>query len=281
MRTTPGASLRTGVALRHRTVGNNDIWVKELPDGLPRRLTFGTGADYFPWWKPDGRTISYLMAGDVWTVAAEGTGEPTLLFDGERDIRAGEWSPDGDWLVLRTAGNVTGQLGQANRDIMALRPGRDSVASPLVATVQFAEDAPALSPDGRWLAFASDETGNYEVWVRPFPDVQTGKYRVSAEGGRSPRWAHSGRELFYLGANNEMVAAEIDTSSGIRVVGSETLFTVPPDFLLSTAADPFDVALDDQRFLMARSYTERRGPGRPAYVLVQNFFEELRERVPN
>jgi len=78
-----------------------------------------------------------------------------------------------------------------------------------------------------------------------------------------------------------MVAAEIDTSSGFRVVGSETLFTVPVDFLLSAAADPFDVAPDDQRFLMARSYTERRGPGGPAYVLVQNFFEELKRLVPN
>ena len=134
-------------------------------------------------------------------------------------------------------------------------------------------------PDGRWLAYASDETGRYEVWVRPFPDIESGNYRISGDVGLQPRWAHNGLELFYFRDNRELVAVEYETSSGFRVVTRESLLTLPPDLLYNRAADPYDVANDDQRFIMGRQYSE--GGVAQAYLLVQNFVEELKARVPN
>jgi len=270
----------TQVALRALTESNPDIWVKTLPDGPPRRLTFDEGNDATPWWTPDGGTVTYLSGGNVWSTSADGTGEPTLLFDGERDFRNGLWSPDGEWLVLRTTAGVSGAVDQGDRDIVGLRPGTDSVPIALAATVGFSENGPALSPDGRWLAYASTETGRYEVWVRPFPEVESGKYLVSANGGVQPRWGSSS-ELFYVTPDRNLVAVQIDTGSDFRVVATETLFTVPTDIYLGVAADPYDVASDGQRFLMARLYSSGPEGAGPTYVLVQNFFEELKERVPN
>lgn len=272
----------TQVATRTAMGGNHDIWVKELPNGLPRRLTVDEGDECCPWWTPDGQTVTYLAAGNVWSTPADGTGDPTSLLDVERAFAYGLWSPDGEWLVLRTTGPSSGASQQPERDILALRPGVDSVPIPLVATAEFAETGPALSGDGRWLAYTSTETGRYEVWVRPFPNVGTAKYSVSTEGGFQPRWAHSGSELFYLTYDREVVAVQTDTVSGFDVVGRQTLFTVPEGFLFSTEGGYYDVAPNDQRFLMARAYQgeAQEGAG-PRFILVQNFFEVLKDRVPN
>ena len=99
----------------------------------------------------------------------------------------GAWSADGEWLVLRVGGNGPTKL----RNILAFRPGVDSAPQELLASAQADESAPALSPDGKWLAYASDETGRNEVYIRPFPNVDDGKWQVSTNGGQAPLWAHS------------------------------------------------------------------------------------------
>ena len=234
-----------------------------------------------PWWTPDGQTVYYISGAgrDVWSTLADGTGEPELLLDDERDFQGGEWSSDREWLVLRSRAS-SGDPDEPDLDILALHLGVDSVAIPLVATAEFAETHPMLSPDGRWLAYSSNETGTHEVWVRPFPDVEASETQVSVNGGTRPRWAHSGRELFYVGENREFVAAQIDTVSGFRVVGQDTLFTVPQDLLLGGSAAPYDVAPDDQRFLMARTLFAAASSTED-HVLVLNFFEELKELLGN
>jgi len=169
---------------------------------------------------------------------------------------------------------------------MAFRPGVDSVAQPLLVE-EYDEQEPALSPDGRWLAYISNETGAFEVFVRPFPNVNTGKWTVSTDGGTMPVWAHSGRELFFVDGNRGLIAAEFDSefdvgSSGSPVGEKETLFTLPLGYSVSTVNTVFGVAPGDQRFLMARIYRDetQERPDSP-FVLVNNFFEELKERVPN
>ena len=265
----------TRLALRAANDGNLDIWIKELDDGPYSRLTFDEGPDWSPHWTPDGRAVTFTSARagddlDVWTKRADGTGEAELLYDDETGLVEGFWGPDGEWLVLRRGGA---------RDILALRPGVDSVAQPLLAE-DYLESEPALSPDGRWLAYISNETGQYEVYVRPFPDVDSGRWQVSTEGGVMPVWAHSGRELFFNDGNRGVVAAQVDTDSGFRVGAKETLFTIPPGYLASTANTLYGVAPDDQRFLMARFYQADEGAS-SQLILVKNWFEELKRRVPN
>ena len=273
------------VALRRRTEGNNDIWIKELPAGPLRRLTFDEGEQREPWWSVDGRTVLYssgeLGLRDVWSRPADGTGVATLVHDDERSLGQGTWSPDGEWLVFRTMAVAP---NEGSRDIVALRPGMDSTVTPLVATSEYPEHAPAVSPDGRWLAYSSNETGRDEVFVRPFPDVESGKEQVSTEGGMAPRWAHNGRELFYVNGSQDLVAVSIETDPGFRVLVQETLFTIPAGYFLTAGTNFYDVAPDDERFLMGRNPQgdgAGDGGGGPTLILVRNFFEELKERVGN
>ena len=243
------------------------------------RITFYEGIDYRPFWTPDGESVTYFSGPSaedrsVWSRRADGTGERLLVLDDERSFSQGSWSPDGEWLVLRAA--ATAEMGMGLRDILAFRPGLDSAAVPLVATPEFAEGEPALSPNGRWLAYSSDETGRFEVFVVPFPNADSTRVRVSTEGGLGPLWARSGQELFFMDEDRGMTAARFDPISG-QVLGLETLFTKPPEYPVNVGANFYDVALDDQRFLMARPYA---GEGDATEVIVvENFFEELKERV--
>ncbi len=205
-----------------------------------------------------------------------GTGEPVLVLDDERPYAQGSWSPDGEWLVLRAM--ATSAMGLGLRDILAFRPGVDSAAAPLVATPEFAEAAPALSPDGRWLAYSSNETGRDEVFVRPFPNVDSTRVMVSTDGGIAPVWAKSGRELFFVDGDRGMVAAQFDPVAG-QPQTQETLFTIPAVYRAGGGNNFYDISSDGERFLMARQYGAE-GDSK-SVILVQNFFEELKRRVPN
>ncbi len=186
-------------------------------------------------------------------------------------------------MLLRSGGPVG---AEGARDILAVRPGVDSVAQPLLAE-EYDESAPAISWDGRWIAYVSTETDREEVFVRPFPDVDSGKIQVSTQGGVMPYWAHNGEELFFVEPSTlDMMAARFETTPRFRVVEREPLFTIPPLYATSPVGLLYDVTQDDQRFLMARPYLAggaEEGDGGEAnrFVLVQNFFEELRQRVGN
>jgi serine/threonine-protein kinase len=275
------------LAFRELTEDGYDIWIKELDDGPRSRLTFDEGGERMPRWSPDGRTVTFLSSRegnyDVWSMPADGTGPPTLLFDHERFLSQGFWSPDGEWLVLRTGGqsNVIG-----GRDIFTVRPGVDSAAQPLLEAA-YDEGAPAVSHDGRWLAYNSTETGQYEVFLRPFPDVSAGKIQVSTDGGAGPLWSHSGSELYFVNGGNEMIAAHLDYSGGQpRVVEREVLFevpatwegTVPNNYITGL----YDITADDQRFLMVRPYQDAADQGpQNELIVVKNWLQELDGRVGN
>ena len=269
----------TRIAFNSMGEDNQDIWIKHLPDGPLERLTFDEDADFRPFWTPDGQTVTYFSGplGDsnVWSKRADGTGEAVLVLDEERPFAQGSWSPDGEWLVLRAGATV--EMGLGLRDILAFRPGEDSAAVPLVATPEFAEGAPALSPDGRWLAYSSDETGSYEVFVRPLPDVNSTRVLVSRDGGRGPLWAYSGRELFFVDEDRGLVAAQFDPGSG-QVQAQETLFTIPAGYHVNPGDNFYDITSDDQRFLMVRPYEGEAAA--TEVIVVENFFEELKDRVP-
>ena len=273
------------VALREYTNDGYDIWVKRLDDGPRSRLTFGDADDKMPVWAPGGRDVTFLSDRngnhDVWSKPADGTREAELLLDIDADLATIDWSPDGEWLLLRSS---TGSRTTSERDVLGLRPGVDSVPTPLLAA-EYREVGPDVSPDGRWIAYASDETGRYEIYVRPFPDVSAGRWQVSVDGGRSPKWAHSGREIFFQGPDLEMMGVEVEADSGFRTESPVVLFEGDDRWLNENLTGTFfDVSPDDQRFLVAavvQEGSEESGPPLPRFILVHNFFEELRRLVPD
>jgi hypothetical protein len=210
----------------------------------------------------------------VWEQAADGTGEPRLLW-GKNGPTDAFWSPDGRWLVL---GANTSTGASAKGEIFAAHPGVDSLARRILGTGPDTRGA-ALSPDSRWLAYVSNEQGTNEVFVRPFPDVNGGKWQVSSGGGSAPLWAHNGRELFYV-ANGKMNLVRIHPGPPFSAESPRALFTIPDGVRAgSLFRGTFASTPDDQRFLMVRDNKWEDMAGTPALVVVQGFFDELRAKL--
>jgi serine/threonine-protein kinase len=263
---------------------SEDTWVKQLPAGPLSRLTTEGEQNRRPSWSPDGRDVLFLStrAGPpaLYRQRADGSAPAERIATnhnsayGFQGFADGFESPDGHWLVLTTG---LGTPGDA--DILAMQIGVDTTPKPIMAT-RFQELAPSLSPDGRWLAYSSNETGHAEIYVRPFPEVGAGKIQVSTAGGTSPRWGHKGDELFYISADNEMISARVKLAPSFTVLGQTRLFSTNG---LVTSGDHtmYDVTPDDQRFVMIR-------PGATAdakqeasdLILVQNFMTELKRELP-
>ncbi len=253
------------------------IWVKQLPDGPLSRVTFDSTLAFRPRWMADGRTLSYIGGSDsglaLYSVPADGTGRSRLLMRTAGDLYEGAQSPDGRWIVVRTAGGV----GRVGRDILGYRKG-DTAAVPLMANPAYDESAFAVSPDSRWIAYESDETGRREVYLRPFPATDGGKWQVSTSGGMAPVWARTGRELFFVDGQRRMTAVSVAGGPAPELGGRKTLFTLSPDDYLddNTYYAPFDVG-PDGRFIMARQV--RVDADTPPLIVVENWLTELRQRL--
>jgi serine/threonine-protein kinase len=259
----------------------NQIWVKELDRGPVSRITFDTSGDVRPRWMPDGKTVTYLStrgSGEnqaLFGRRGNGTGPEELKLKFSHPIWEAVWSRDGKWLLVRTGG-IAG--AQGDRDVYAMQLGVDSVPRPLLVT-KADERAIALSPDARWLAYESDETGRDEIYVRPFPNVDSGKWQVSTAGGHQPLWAHNGRELFYRSEANEMMVAPVSATQGFAVADRRVLFKLGPEYLTSANYTPWDVTSDDQRFLMIRSRAGATSQRNSSLILVTNWFAELKAKT--
>jgi len=266
------------IAVRLRTTSGLDIWTKELPDGPRMRITSEPGEERKPWWSPDGSRILYLSDQngdlDLWAKRSDGTGEAELLLDFTARIANAMLSPDGTWIVFRTAGATGASAGA--RDIYAIRPGVDPVPIPLIHDPAVAEFTPILSPDGRLLAYTSDETGNYDVFVRPFPDVDAKKTQISSGGGIRPVWSKTAAELFYL-SEDGMTSVEYAADPDFRIVRKEVLFPIPERIYINPNTEFFDVSPVDSRFLMAQATPAQaaaRGPS--GAILMTGVLEEIR-----
>ena len=181
-----------------------DIWVKQLPAGTFSRVTFGMIHRRVSWRPMAARCSTWpgrraagpgRCPGRRHRHASESLSPP-------HGLRSGALSRDGRWLLLRRVVNEEG-----NGDIYALKRGRLHPVPLLTSPAR--ETSPALSPDGKWLAYVSNESGKPEVYVRPFPDVGSAKWQVSLSGGFTPVWAHNGRELFYPDGTRAMVAVTV------------------------------------------------------------------------
>jgi serine/threonine-protein kinase len=203
----------------------------------------------------------------VFSARADGGGEPRLEFDGEQSIFRARWSPDGQWLLLEL-GLPTGS------DIFGLQDGSDAEPVPLITSRVWDFD-PAVSPDGRWLAYGSGGEG---VVVVPFPNTDDARWLV-APGGIEPHWSSDGTELFYATWNAEgdsmtVQVAPVDTEGSFSL-GTPTAISTYVAWPLQTRL--FTVAPGEQRVLVMEAESAVAGE----LILVQNFFEELRVKVGN
>jgi serine/threonine-protein kinase len=240
------------------------LWVKHLDRG-PAAKVADVGLQ--PSWSPDGKSIVFVSDFDIDRVPADGSTLPVpVLTSHSNNVRNGApaYSPDGKWLIVNHGGT----------DIFGRRTDGDTALVPLVAGPAV-ELRGTVSPDGRWLAYQSDETGRSEVYVRPFPDTKISKHQVSTRGGAFPRWSHDGRELLFVDERLDLIAVPVTLSPTFAAGTPRRLFAAA-DF--NPLSFPFDVSHDGRRFLMARP-ADARSMRADQLVIVQNFFTELKAKV--
>jgi len=228
-----------------------DIWIHEPGRGARSRLTFDPSSNVTPTWSPDGRQILFssnrgLNSGGLYLKNADGSGPEEEVADTGADAllaNVWDWSHDGKYRLF----------GKGNELWSLSRPERE--AKPLLQAKWTVRNA-QISPDGRLLAYASNETGTWEIYVSPFPSGN-GKWQVSSAGGQEPRWRQDGKELFYLSADGKMMAVAVKTGASFEAGSPAALFqtrrrqpvSIPEVF-------SYDVSGDGQKFLILTKVDE-------------------------
>ena len=249
--------------------GDGDqLWIVNLTAGTRTRLVGdGSGASFWPKWAHDGESVVFASNADgswnLYRVDASGRGTPEVLLQREGMQVPQSIAPSGDLLFLDRAPN------QGNDDLWLL--SRTGEPSPFLAT-SFREHEAHFSPDGRFVAYASNETGASEVYVVS-ASGEGEKVTVSVDGSRHPAWSHSGRELFFR-RRNDMMVVRVETEGGFRAAQPKRLFDATA---VSSYFDNFDVSVNDERLLVVH-----RSPESIANRLriVLNWDQELERLVP-
>jgi Tol biopolymer transport system component len=193
------------IAVNRTVQGSIDVWLLEAGRGVPNRFTFDAAFDSAPIWSPDGSQLVFRSTRrgsyDLFQKPASGTVEEQLLHITPENETPLDWSQDGRFLLYSTQNPKTAS------DIWALPLIGERKSFPVLEST-FDEIQGQFSPDGRWLAYASNESGRYEIYVRTFPEA-SGKWLVSAAGGMQPRWRRDGRELFYVAPDTRLMAVTL------------------------------------------------------------------------
>jgi serine/threonine-protein kinase len=254
------------LAMEVEEASNGDVWVHDLVRNTQTRLTFAPEAEGQPLWSADARRVLFASPTGLFVKSADGTGDPERVASDLSSPVPHAWSRDGKSLVFSMGG-----------DLYLLALAGDAKPQPLVQT-QFTESHAELSPDGRWIAYSSNESGSFEVYVQPFPDISRGRWQISTDGGFSPAWSADGRELFYIrvGPFLGIMAVPIDGREGFTAGLPKQLFAGPYNF--DAQGRSWDVA-PDGRFLMLKPETVQQGSNR-TLVVVENWLEELKRLVP-
>jgi eukaryotic-like serine/threonine-protein kinase len=219
-----------------------DIWIFDIARGVRTRFTFDSANDISGRWSPNGDRLVFGSNRDaqagLYLKQSSGTGREQVLLASKNLPFPDSWSPDGRFLLYDAENPKTGW------DLWVLPLSGERKPQPFVQT-EFREEFGRFSPDGRWIAYRSNESGRFEVYVVAFPGPG-GKWQVSTAGGQFPRWRHDGKEIFYVAADNKLMAGEVNGQGAGFDVG-----TLRPLFELQPAGGyPYDVAGDAQRFLV-------------------------------
>jgi eukaryotic-like serine/threonine-protein kinase len=250
---------RAAVAILDPARSTRDLWVYDVARGLRTRFTFDPGDEGFPIWSPDGNRIAFSSARtgsgaspagfggriSLFVKAASGVGSEELLLTDALNVSPTSWSRDGRFvLYFNSVGGSS-----SGTDLRVLPVSGERRTSVFLQT-PFNEGAGQFSPDGRWIAYQSNESGRDEVYVAPFPGPG-GKWQISPAGGTFPRWRRDGTELYYLAPNNNLMAAQVNGAGSAFQVGTvRALFQARPRFGTAAFGTPYDVSADGQRFLV-------------------------------
>jgi serine/threonine protein kinase/Tol biopolymer transport system component len=260
--------------------GDDDVWLWDLVRAALTRVTFEPGQDTFPVWTPDSRRLLFSSeragARSLFGQAADGTGGTERLTESRNMQNLTAISPDGARLVFTE--NVPG----TGEDVMTVPLSGERRATPLVQT-PFVERNGEVSPDGRWLAYQANDSGQFEIYVRPFPDVTTGHWQVSTGGGTRPLWARNGQELFYLAPTGALMRVGVER--GNSWAGTPPVKLLEGRYFAGAGGRAvgrtYDVSPDGRRFLMIKPGSGIDSAAAPAsLVVVQNWVEELKRLVP-
>jgi serine/threonine protein kinase len=226
--------------------GSQDVWVMDLIRGVTSRLTFDPAVDNLPIWSPDGLRLLYpnnrTGVFDLYVKAATGAGPEELLIKmGTTTGWGTHWSPDGRFILYQTPGVKTGQ------DLWIAPQFGDRKPFPYLNS-QFNESEGSFSPDGRWVAYVSDESGRDEVYVQAFP-LSGAKFQISTGGGSEPNWRKDGTELYYLAADRNLMAVPVKSGATLEAGVPKPLFPIA----VTAQRHSFAVANDGQRFLVSAS----------------------------
>jgi serine/threonine protein kinase len=259
---------------------NMDIWIWDLIRKTLTRLTFDEKAEIQSIWTPDGKRIVFASGNsgtnDICWKAADGTGEVKKLGSvPDRTLLPWSFSSDGKNLVMV-------EIVGGGFDIGIMSMEGDHARKTLLQHEKFVQVQPKISPDGRWMAYTSTESGSEEVYVRPFPEVDKGRWQVSTSGGSSPLWSPNGRELFYLGNENSVMTTAVETAPTFSLGTPKILFRHTNVGPSTTSGTPWDISPDGKRFLMMKApgSSASAAPGPRRINIVLNWFEELKQRVP-
>jgi serine/threonine-protein kinase len=250
-----------------------DIWVWNSDSETLERLTVETSFEGYPIWTPDGRRIIYSSSGQAnggifWRSADGAGGAERLTTSGNRQFPQ-TISPDGTLLVFREENPKT------RTDLMLLSLDGKREVRPLINT-EFLENNADISPDGRWLAYDSGESGSPEVYVRPFPNVGESRRQISTGGGTRPLWARSGRELYYRDSQGRLIAVPVRTGATFSADRPRVLLETR-GYFPGIIGRAYDVSPDGRRVLLIK---DAAAPSAPGMTIVANWFEELTARVP-
>ncbi|HYM23491.1 MAG TPA: hypothetical protein VEU08_09790, partial [Vicinamibacterales bacterium] len=264
---------RLAVDIRgYNNSANTDIWIYQFARNTLSRLTFGPTENEAPVWTPDGTRVTYATTladrppRAIQSRLADNSGGEETLARGMEHLHPLQWNARGDVLLLN-------ESAAASSDTFGLFMNEQRTIRPLAKT-PYKEASAAFSPDGRWLAYASDETGRFEIYAQAFPGPG-GKSQISAAGGVEPVWARSGKELFFRDGD-KLMAVPVDIG-GASVTAGAPRVLFQGRFVPSTSVDRwYDVSPDAQRFLMMRADS---GRGAPTVTIVQEWGTELKRLV--
>jgi eukaryotic-like serine/threonine-protein kinase len=249
--------------------GQHDLWMLDIATDALTRATFDPGADMNPVWSADGARLFFTSGRNLFTQAADGTGTAERLIESTQSQLPTAVSPDGQRLLFT----------ENNGDVFALALDASRTVTPVLRTAASERNA-VISPNGQWLAYESSESGANEIYVRPWPNVDRGRWQVSTNGGTRPLWSRGGAELFYLGfPRGSVMRVAVIPGTTWKPSSPVTLFDQGYYTSANAPGRTYDITPDGRRFLMIKFANRPDDAQSSPIVVVEHWAEEVKRLV--